>query len=66
MVFNKVWRKKILSTSLNPDNLILKEFVQSGMQRAMLQYHKGAEVNILLLTNQEDIELVKQTLLKNT
>lgn len=62
MVFLKEKRKEILTQKFDYSNLTLKEFKQSGMRRAMLQYQSHKLVDLLLLTQQDDITLVKNEL----
>ena len=62
MVFNQRKRSEILTEKFDSSYLILKEFKQSGMKRAMLQYQSHKLTDLVLLTHQEDIELVKNEL----
>ena len=59
MLLNKTTSTEILSSNFDYSKFNLKEFEQSGMKRAMIQYQSHKLMNLLLLTNQDDIELVK-------
>lgn len=66
MVFNKENNTQLVTSCFKRDNLILKEFEQSGMQRAMLQYKSHKITDLVLLTHSKDIELVKRRLFNKT
>ncbi len=59
MLLNKIKSSEILTSNFDYSNFTLKEFEQSGMKRAMIQYQSHKLMNLLLLTHQDDIELVK-------
>jgi hypothetical protein len=59
MLLNKVKSSEILTSNFDYSNFTLKEFEQSGMKRAMIQYQSHKLMDLLLLTHQDDIELVK-------
>lgn len=60
MLFTKRKRTETLTTKFDSTNLTLKKFEQSGMKRAMIQYQNHTLNDLLLLTHQDDIDLVKQ------
>lgn len=62
MFVNKEKGKKVITQKFNMSNFILKEFEQSGMKRAMLQYKTHKLVDLILLTHEKDIEEVKSQL----
>ena len=59
MLLNKTKSSEILTSNFDYSNFTLKEFEQSGMKRAMIQYQSHKLIDLLLLTHQDDIELVK-------
>ncbi|MCB9173723.1 MAG: hypothetical protein H6589_03865 [Flavobacteriales bacterium] len=62
MVFNKETKTDIITNKFDFSNLILKEFEQSGMKRGMIQYKNHKLNDLMLLTHQKDIELLKNEL----
>lgn len=60
MLLNSKRRTDLLTNKFIVSDLKLKEFEQSGMQRAMLQYQDHKLHDLLLLTHPKDIELIKR------
>lgn len=64
MIFGKNMGSRVLSNRFKMKDLNLREFEQSGMQRAMLQYDSHLIHNLLLLTHPKDIRLIKEEVFK--
>jgi len=64
-ILDRSKKAKVVISNFRMENLILNEFQQSGMTRAMLQYQGHKITNLMLLTHSKDIELVKQNLFKD-
>jgi hypothetical protein len=62
MLLNKSKSTEILTSNFDYSNFTLKEFEQSGMKRAMIQYQSHKLTDLLLLTHAGDIELIKKEL----
>ncbi|SOE19865.1 hypothetical protein SAMN06298216_0366 [Spirosomataceae bacterium TFI 002] len=60
MLFTKVKKTKVYLGIYEKSDLSLREFEQSGMKRAMIEYQNHEINQLLLLTNVKDIELVKK------
>lgn len=56
------YRNQVITKAFKAENFTLKEFEQSGMQRAMLQYKTHKTLALILLTTQKDIDFVKSKL----
>jgi len=64
-ILDRSKKTKVVISNFRREDLILNEFQQSGMTRAMLQYHGHKITDLMLLTHSKDIELVKQILFKD-
>ena len=62
MLLNKSKSSEVLTSNFDYSNFTLKEFEQSGMKRAMIQYQSHKLTDLLLLTHADDIKLVKKEL----
>lgn len=65
MVLNNRKSTEILTNQFDPSKLILREYEQSGMKRALIQYKNHKVNDLLLLTHPADIDVIREQFMKN-